>query len=190
METQMNTTQRQIDAGDVANYSVDQVHQNGMEYSVAQQTTSSNWVPTTQHHYEVPTAPKTETCNVGTLPAMGANVSVSGALTQVLGSKGSKSANTAPGLRLNGTYAASGGLKIEFRNNSEGYLVVPEGGQLVVKFQNSTGPLSLVLQPSGTLTGSGNIDVEGRRAIQGADGGVDYLQRNARCELGTLQGSK
>jgi hypothetical protein len=201
MQTQTTTTQRQIDAGDVNNYAVGEVHQNGMEYSVDQQASSTNWVPTTQHHYEVPTAPKTERCNVATLPATGANASVSGALTQVLGSKGSKSANTAPGLRLNGTYAASGGLRIEFRDdsatlecgesfNSEAYSVRWEGGQLVIDFQNSTGSLSLILQPNGTLTGSGNVDVAGRRAIQGASGGVDYLPRNARCSLGTLEASK
>jgi hypothetical protein len=61
---------------------------------------------------------------------------------------------------------------------------------LVIDFQNSTGSLSLILQPNGTLTGSGNVDVAGRRAIQGASGGVDYLPRNARCSLGTLEASK
>jgi hypothetical protein len=201
MQTQTATTQRQLDAGDVGNYAVGEVHQNGMEYSVDQQTNASNWVPTTQHHYEVPTAPKTERCNVGTLPPTGANASTSGALTQVLGSKGSKSANTAPGLRLNGTYAAPGGLKIEFRDdsatlecgesfNSEAYELHWEAGGLVVGFKNSTGSLSLVLQPNGTLTGSGDVDVAGRRAIQGAGGGVDYLPRNARCSLGTLEASR
>jgi hypothetical protein len=119
----------------------------------------------------------------------------------VLGSKGSKSANTAPGLRLNGTYAAPGGLKIEFRDdsatlecgesfNSEAYELHWEAGGLVVGFKNSTGSLSLVLQPNGTLTGSGDVDVAGRRAIQGAGGGVDYLPRNARCSLGTLEASR
>ena len=201
MQTQTSTTQRQIDAGDVSNYSADQVHQNGMEYSVDQQSTSTSWVPTTAHHYSVPTAPKTERCNVGTLPPTGGSISVSNALTQVLGSKASKSANTAPGLRLNGTYAAKDGLKIQFRDdsatlecgesfNSEGYAVRTEGGQLIVKFQNSTGPLSFVLQPNGTLTGAGSVDVAGRRAIQGAGGDVEYLPRNARCVLGTLEASK
>jgi len=68
--------------------------------------------------------------------------------------------------------------------------VLPEAGHMVVKFQNGTGPLSLVLQPNGTLTGSGNIDVAGRRAIQSDSGGLDYLPRNARCALGTLEAVK
>ncbi len=201
MQTQTSTTQRQIDAADVPNYAMGDVHQNGMEYSVDQQTTSTNWTPTTQHQYVAPTAPKTERCNAGTLPATGANISASAALTQVVGSTGSKSSNTAPGLRLNGTYAAVGGLKIEFRDDSatlecqesfssEAYAVLQEAGQLVVKIQNSTGPLSLALQPNGTLTASGEVDVAGRRAVQAAGGGLDYLPRNARCGLGTLQASK
>lgn len=201
MQTQTTTSQRQIDAGDVANYNMGDVHQNGMEYSVDQQTTSTSWTPTTTHHYSVPTAPKTERCNVETLPAMGTAVSVSGALTQVIGTEASKSSNTAPGLRLAGSYAVPGGLKIEFRDdsatlecgesfNSVGYAVIREQGQLVVKFQNSTGPLSLVLEPNGTLTGEGSVDVAGRRAIQGDGGGMDYLPRNARCMLGTLVAAK
>ena len=200
-QTETTTTQRQIDAGDVQNYNTDQVHQNGMEFSVDQQSTSTSWVPTTTHQYIVPTAPKTERCNVQTLPPTGGNVSVSGALTQLVGTKESKSTNSAPGLRLNGTYAAAAGLKIEFRDdsatlecgesfNSEGYEVLQEGGQLIVKFQNSTGPLSLVLQPNGTLAGSGSVDVAGRSAIQGANGGIDYRPRNARCAVGTFEASK
>jgi hypothetical protein len=68
--------------------------------------------------------------------------------------------------------------------------VLSEGGQFIVKFDNSTGPLSLVLQLNGNLTGSGNVEVSGRRAIQGSGGGVDYLARNANCALGTLQASR
>jgi len=201
MQTSTTTTQRQVSAAEVPNYAMGEVHQNGMEYSVDQQTSSTNWTPTTTHHYSVPTAPKTEHCNVGMMQTVGETGSVSGALTELIGSKASKSANTAPGLRLNGTYAAPGGLKIEFRDdsatlecgeafNSEGYSVLPEGGQFIVKFDNSTGPLSLMLQSNGTLTGSGNVEVAGRRAIQGGGGGVDYLPRNANCALGTLQASR
>ena len=74
--------------------------------------------------------------------------------------------------------------------NSEGYEVLQESGHLIVKFQNNTGPLSLVLQPNNTLTGSGTIDVTGRKAIQAAGGGVDYTPRNARCSLGTMEAAK
>src|SRR6202158_5779226 len=197
MQTQTTTTQRQIAANDAPNYNADQVHRNGMEYSVDDQTTSSTMVPTTVHNYSVPTAPKTERCNVGVLPPTAATSSISGALTQVLGSQASKSANTAPGLRLNGTYSVAGGLKIEFRDDSatlecgtalssEGYAVVPEGSQLVVKFQHGAGPLSLVLQPNGTLTGSGSVDVNGRKIYRSQTGDIAYTPQTARCTLGTL----
>ena len=203
MQSQTTTTQRPIEANDVPNYSADQVHQNGMEYSVNDQSTSTTMVPTTVHHYSVPTSPKTERCNVGVLPPTGETGSVSGALTQVLGSQASKSANTAPGLRLNGTYSAAGAgvVKIEFRGDSatvecgpalssEGYAVMPENGQLVVKFQHNAGPLSLVLQPNGTLTGTGTVDVNGRKMYRTASGDIAYTPQSARCTLGTLAPSK
>ena len=200
-QTQTTTTQRQIAANDAPNYSADQVHRNGMEYSVDEQTTSSTTVPTTVHNYSVPTAPKTERCNVGVLPPIVATSSISSTLTQALGSQASKSANTAPGLRLNGTYAVAGGLKIEFRGDSatleceaalssEGYAVVPEGSELVVKFQHSAGPLSLVLQPNGTLSGSGSVDVNGRKIYRSQNGDIAYTPQNARCTLGTMTPSK
>lgn len=138
---------------------------------------------------------------MGTLPAGSESIKTSTILTQVLGSKASRSANSAPGLRLNGRYEVPGGLKIEFRDdsatlecgesfNSEGYEVVRENGQMIVKFQNNSGPLSLVLQPNNTLIGSGIVDVAGRKAVQAAGGGVDYTPRNARCSLGTMEAAK
>lgn len=201
MQTQTSTTSNQIDANDVPNYSADQVHQNGMEYSVNGQTTSTTMAPTTVHHYSVPTAPRTERCNVGVLPPTGETAKVSTAMTTLLGANASKSANTAPGLPLNGTYSVPGGLKVGFRADfatlecgaalsSEGYAVVPEGGQLLVKFQNSTGPLSLVVQPNGTLTGSGSVDVAGRKVYRSEAGDISYVPQNARCTLGTLMANK
>ena len=199
-QTQTTTTQRQLEPGEEREYSADQLHQNGGQFSVDQQTTSSSWAPTTT--YQRPrTVPKTERCTVGTLPAGSESIKTATILTQVLGSKASKSANSTPGLRLNGKYEVPGGLKIEFRDdsatlecgesfNSEAYEVVRQSGEMAVKFQNNTGPLSLVLQPNGTLTGSGSVEVTGRRAIQGNGGGVDYLPRNARCSLGTMEASR
>lgn len=197
-QTTTTTTQRQLDPGEEREYSADQLHQNGGQFSVDQQTTSTNWTPT---FHRAPTVPKTERCTVGTLPPTSESIKTANVLTQVLGSKGSKSANSKPGLRLNGKYEVPGGMKIEFRDdsatlecgesfNSEAYEVLRENGQMVVKFQNNTGPLSLVLQPNGTLTGSGNIEVTGRQAIQASGGGVDYLPRSARCNLGTLEAAK
>jgi hypothetical protein len=189
MQTQTTMQSHEIDAAQASNYAgTDAVHQNGSEFTVNEPVTTTTWNPMTTHHYSVPTAPKTEHCNVSLLAPAGTSASASGVLTQVLGSPGSKSSNTAPGPRINGAYAATAGLKIEFRDdsatlecgearNSEGYAVVPENGQLIVKFQNNTGPLSLVLQPNGTLSGPATIDVAGRRVYQGADGHIAYHRK-------------
>ena len=67
---------------------------------------------------------------------------------------------------------------------------MPEGGQLLVKFHNDAGPLALVLQPNGTLTGSGTVDVAGRKMYRSATGDIAYTPQNARCTLGTLTANK
>lgn len=162
--------------------------------------TNDTWtatVPVQKTHTIVLTAPKTETCSAAVLPPKGATLTVSGVLTHVLGTQASESQNSAPGLRLSGTYASPGGLKIEFRGDSatlecsdsehsEGYAVVPQGGQLVVKFQNNTGPLALTLEPNGTLAGSGTVEVTGR-VMTGLRGTQPiYVPSNTRCAVGTL----
>jgi hypothetical protein len=172
-----------------------------MEYSVDQQTTTSSMVPTQHTYQEIPTVPKTERCNIGVIPATGQTGDLASALTPLVGAKGSKSVNTAPGLRINGTYAAAGGLKIEFRGdsatlecgearNSEGYSIMPQGEQLLVKFDNNTGPFALTLQPNGTLVGPAAVDVAGRRVIKSSSGDITYQPRTANCAVGTLSARK
>jgi hypothetical protein len=197
-QTQTTTQQRQIDANDVANYSADSVHQNGMEYSVDTPVTSTSYNAVPVHHYSVPTAPKTERCNVTTLPPTGSAVKISSALTQLFGTQASKSANTAPGLRLAGTYAQPGGLTIEFRDDSatvecgeahtaEAYWVLPSGNQFAVKLQNGVTPLVLTLQPDGILAGSGSVDIAGHRLVRSANDDVhNFVPVNARCTVGIL----
>ncbi|HMG85521.1 MAG TPA: hypothetical protein VK574_07245 [Terracidiphilus sp.] len=198
-QTQTTTQQRQIDANDVANYSADSVHQNGMEYSVDTPVTSTSYNAVPVHHYSVPTAPKTERCNVTTLPPTGSTVKISSALTQLFGTQASKSANTAPGLRLTGTYAQPGGLTIEFRDDSatvecgeahtaEAYWVAPAGNDFAVKLQNGATPLVLTLQPNGTLAGSGSVEIAGRRIVRSDnnDGVHNFVPVNAHCTVGTL----
>jgi hypothetical protein len=198
-QTQTTMQTRQIDAAETRNYEgTDAVHQNGMEYSVNEPVTSTSYTPVTTHSYTVPTAPKTERCNVALLPPTGSNVKISNALTQLFGTEASKSANTSPGLRLNGTYAQPGGLTIEFRDDSatlecgaahtaEAYWVLPAGNQVAVKLQNGGTPLTLVLQPNGTLAGSGTVDVAGRKFVPTSEGDVhNFVPQNARCPVGTL----
>lgn len=198
-QTQTTMQSRQIDAAEARNYQgTDAVHQNGMEYSVNEPVSSTSYTPVTTHQYTVPTAPKTEHCNVALLPPTGSNVKVSDILTQVLGTEASKSANTSPGLRLTGTYAAAGGLTIEFRDDSatvecgpahtsEAYSVMPAGNEFAVKLQNGASPLALLLQPDGTLAGSGTVDVAGRKLVPTSGGDIhNFVPQNARCPVGTL----
>ncbi|MFC5863233.1 hypothetical protein ACFPT7_13090 [Acidicapsa dinghuensis] len=195
MQTQTATTQRTIDSAEAGNYNPDQVHQNGMETTVDEQTSTTTMKPTHTTHYSVPTVPKTERCNVGSLAATGKNVAISAVLTQALGTNASKSSSLEPGLRLNGTYASATGMKIEFRDdsatvgcgkvaNSEAYSVTAEQGQMMVRFQNSTGPLALVLQADGSLLGSGSVGIAGRKVYEDANGHVAYTPQNAQCSLG------
>jgi hypothetical protein len=67
---------------------------------------------------------------------------------------------------------------------------VPEDSQLVVKFRHSAGPLSLVLQPNGTLNGTGSVEVNGRKIYRSPTGDIAYTPQNARCTLGTLTPNK
>lgn len=173
-----------------------EVHSDGMGFYVNRKTMGTDAMQFTR--YEIPTEPKTVRCNLGSIPATGETPRISDTLNTFMGTDPSKSVNTKPGLRLNGTYAAQGGLNIDFRDdsatleckeadNSEGYAVVPEGGRLVVKFDNTTGPFSLVLQPNESLAGQGSIDVAGRRIIQGKGNDPNsYVPMNARCAVGTL----
>jgi hypothetical protein len=153
------------------------------------------------HHYVTPTAPKTERCSAGALAGT-AVLRTSDALTMLFGTQASQSQNTAPGLRLNGTYASPGGLKIEFRgvsatldcgaaHHSEGYAVRPEGGALIARFQSATGPLALTVEADGTLAGSGSVQVNGRLISgDGADGRPLYAPVSARCAIGTLTAAR
>ena len=198
-QTQTTMQTRQIDAAEAQNYAgTDAVQQNGMEYSVNEPVTTTTYNPVPVTHYTVPTKPKTERCNVALLPATASNVKISNALTQLLGAQASKSANTAPGLRLAGTYAGPGGFNIEFRDDSatvecgeahaaEAYWVFPAGDQINIKFQNGATPFTLALQPNGTLVGSGTVDVAGRRMVRSSNDDVhNFVPVNARCTLGTL----
>jgi hypothetical protein len=198
-QTQTTMQRQQIDAAEAQNYiGTDAVHQNGSEYTVDSPVTTTTYTAAPVHHYSVPTAPKTERCSAALLPPTGTNIKISDALTQLLGTQGSSASNTGPGLRLAGSYSAAGGLSVEFRDDSatvecgqaavaEAYSVSPKGSQLIVKLQNGASPFSLVLEPNGELTGSGTVNVAGRKMIRSTGDDVhNFVPQNATCNLGTL----
>jgi hypothetical protein len=163
-QTQTTTQERQIDAADVRNYNSDAVHQNGMEYSVSDQVTTTTYVPTapTYHPPTVITSPKTERCTAAVLPGTPL-VTLSAGLSSLLNPSSGKQAPPQPmGLRMHGTYAAQGGLSIEFRSDTatvecgeahvaETYAVQSAGRETLITIQNGGVPFVLQLQSNGTL---------------------------------------
>ncbi len=198
-QTHTTTQERQIDAAEAQNYAgTDAVHQNGMEYSVTEQVTSTTNEPVPVAHYqEAPMAPKTERCTVGTMQGSSNSGSVTEALTQIVAPSAKQKAPVPPGLRLAGMYAGQTGLRIEFREDSATvecgeahvaapYVVQDASGQISVRIQNGATPFALSLQPNGTLAGSGTVDIAGRVVTGSTENAFTYAARNARCPIGTL----
>jgi hypothetical protein len=98
------------------------------------------------------------------------------ALYQVMGmlDSSSKKGPLPIGLRMNGTYAGPGGLEIEFQPDSAEiqcgdvvlampYAVERKENQIVVNIKDAAAPVALTLGADGKLSGSGQIQVNGRR---------------------------
>lgn len=198
-QTHTVTTREEIPQQNLPLYAGESdVQTNGSESYIEHRSSYTTMEPMQMAHREIPSKPKMAQCNIGTVPATAEAPKIADLATAVLGSEGSKSQNTKPGLRLNGTYVAEGGLSIEFRadsatlecgqaQNSEAYAVLSEGGRLVLRFDNKSGPFSLVLQPNGSLAGQGSVDVAGRKIIQGTGNDPNhFVPLNARCSVGTL----
>ncbi|NDQ58363.1 MAG: hypothetical protein GZ088_14935, partial [Acidipila sp.] len=197
--TQTTTTERQIAAADVPNYSAGTVHQNGMESTVSEQTTSTTYEPawpTPSKRAVVITAPKTERCSAGVLTGT-PRVTLTEGIQSLVGPPDKKAKGLPMGLRLLGTYAGQSGLNIEFRTDlatvdcGQAHVAMPyqvenAGGQLTVKVANPAGPFSLQLRPDKTLEGSGKVDVAGRVVSGATNEKILYAARNESCAVGTL----
>jgi len=192
------TQQKQISAAEVPQYSADQVHQNGMEYSVATTQAgniSSGDTSWAKPRAAVPVVPKTERCNVATLTGTAAT-KMSAAVSQVIGSAPGKVSTIPLGLRMYGKYGNQG-LNIDFEGDlatlecgraraAEPYTVEDAAGRITIHVQNESGPFSLTLQPDGRLAGTGSIDVKGK-VLTGHNGNeMIYAPVSGRCALGTL----
>lgn len=197
-QTHTTTVQTQIPAADVANHPIGEVNQNGMEYSTTQQVTTTSEPGWSAPHYQsVPTVPKTERCDATILSPTSGSSGFADLLTGAFGSDPGKVPKMPPGLRLSGTYAAPGGLHIEFRDDSatlecgeahvaQPYVAQNSGGQITVKVRNGTEPVTLTLQPNGTLNGAGTVQVNGRVVVGHRGNEILYAPRTASCNLGTM----
>lgn len=193
------TRERQIDAAEAQNYAgSDAVHQNGMEYSVTEQVTSTTYEPAPVAQYQpAPMAAKTERCTAGIMQGSSNSGSIADALTQIVAPSAKQKAPVPPVLRLAELYASQTGLSIEFREDpatvecgeahvAEPYVVQDANGQVSIRIQHGAAPFALSLQPNGTLVGSGTIDVAGRIVTGSTGNALTYAPRNARCVVGTL----
>jgi len=104
----------------------------------------------------------------------------------------------APGPRIVGTYASSGGLTIQFAPEGvvmdcgpahigRPYRVENTTAAVRVTIDNAGTPIALTLQPDGTLAGSGLADVVGRIVSGTAQNGdITFRPARASCPVGTL----
>jgi len=197
------TQEKPISAGEAREYSADQVHQNGMEYSVS--TTQAGNIGSGDTSWAkpraaVPVVAKTESCNVTTLTGTPVT-KMSAVLNQLTGSAPGRGATIPVGLRMYGRYESKGSLNIDFKGDlatlecgraraAEPYMVENAGGRITIQVKNEAGPFSLALQPDGTLNGSGTVDVAGK-VLTGTQGDhMTYAPVSGRCTLGTLTASK
>jgi len=146
--------------------------------------------------------PRTERCSFASLRATAPvqeEGTIIGSLAEAVGPGTAPSATSqAPaGPRMGGTYAASNGLKVEFRATAavldcgkahvkKPYDVQNLADRVVVTVRNDNAPVTLTLRPDGTLAGSGSVDVLGRLATGITDSGVTFAPHQERCALGTL----
>ena len=151
------------------------------------------------------------TCNASAIQPLGSsgNTSASQALSQagsmmggLLGSSPQAASKQTPwpgpGLRLAGAYAA-GPLGFEFHEDSvvvgcgqtldaRSYSVSQTGATLTVRIDNQPQPpITLSMQPNGTLLGSGQVQITGHSFNAAGGQGQPYTAASsARCMLGNL----
>jgi len=106
----------------------------------------------------------------------------------------------APGIRLNGVYASATGLSLAFHPESVTlvcgdaeqaveYSVQRSTNQILLRLIGSNGPVDLIRKPNGSFTGTGNIQVNGRRVVgttNNPDEPLKFAPVVNRCDFGTL----
>lgn len=191
------TQEKQISASEASQYSADQVHRNGMEYTATTTTANtSSGTSWAKPRAAVAVVAKTERCNVATLTGTPVT-KLSAAISQLTGSAPNKGDTIPVGLRMYGSYGNQSGLNIDFEGDlatiecgrahaAERYVVENAAGRITIHVQNEAGPFSLALQPDGTLTGAGSIDVSGK-VLTGTHGDqMTYVPVSGSCTLGML----
>ncbi len=144
-------------------------------------------------------APKLERCTIGPLRSTGPvpSADLLPALTSIMTGDNSKIKTIPAGPRMSGTYQNPGGLKIQFASEAavidcgeahvaSTYNVTNDATALRITLNKPGGPLTLAMQPNGTLTGPATTDVEGRVVSGSTNDGITFAPRHAQCPVGTL----
>ena len=226
MTTQQTTRTKELTPLEAQNYP--DAQQNGQVFTVRENATELVYGPTgtqTVSNYVT----KTTDCNVGFMSPIGASplpnevmsagyINPLGVLTSIGAGLGAlmKSGNMdeagkemlspaaekaiAPGLRMNGRYASSTGLTLDFHPESVTlgcgeaeqalqYSVQHIGNKTMLVVKDNAKPVSFQLMPDGSIAGEGTVQVNGRM-ITGTTEDINnpytFAQRAARCEVGRL----
>jgi hypothetical protein len=144
-------------------------------------------------------APKLERCTIGSLRSTGPvpSTDLMPALMGAMTGDNSKIKTTPAGPRMSGAFENSGGLKIQFATEAavidcgeahvaSAYNVTNDATALRITLNKPGGPLALILQPNGTLTGPATTEVEGRVVSGSTDKAITFAPRHAQCPVGTL----
>jgi hypothetical protein len=130
------------------------------------------------------------------MKALGQGKGTDGAMKEMLGID--KAA--APGLRMGGTYAGPTGFYVAFHPESATigcgdaeqaleYSVKRTATQTLLTVQKPGGPIVLQLKPDGTITGTGQVQVDGRKIVnttEDPDHPFVFAPVVGKCETGTL----
>ena len=177
-------------------------------------------IPGSEHQVRTPIlAPKTVACSIGSLvagapqlPDQGVISGFADMLVLAMGTFSPDAKQVAdkrydqkavpPGVRFLGNYANSSGMKLEFAEGpvvvdcaqahvSAAYAISASGGAAAITVQDGAAPFTVVVQPDGTLSGTGTATVNGRlMAGFDADNHPAYKPTSATCPVGKLSAQK
>ncbi|HET9400649.1 MAG TPA: hypothetical protein VFO34_06835 [Candidatus Acidoferrales bacterium] len=189
----------------------------GTEYKVDSDGVT---IPGTAHQVKTPIySDKTVTCSIGslvagppTLPDQGVVSSFADMLTLAAGTfspiaqqaadKTMQQKGVPAGVRILGSYANSAGMKLQFAEGpvvvdcaqahvSVPYAIAASGSSAAITVNNGATPFTVIVQPNGSLSGSGSATVTGRlMAGFDADNHPAYAPTSATCSIGALAPQK
>ena len=203
-ETQTTTSTQRINQNQAGAYSGDQLtNTGGGTYDATHTTTTNTYVPGTSTPSYATFSPRRATCPALNLSTKGAGTGIQTMQTDMLKTMfgGDKGPPTPPGIRMQGIFAASTGLSVQFFPESAvlgcgpdaarayPYTVTSGASGAVIKIDAPDHPLALTLRQDGSLDpgAAGSYQVHGR-VITGQNDNDDFTfaPMEQSCELAAL----